>query len=653
MNKILILILIVAGVLRFVGINPGHDAYHADEPIVWGSALEMILNNTLDPGRYDYPSVSIYINYILFRVFFIPLSWTGFYLERIPQLMDGLVQINMAPLEAKRTFYTFIVGNRGIHAMYWGRYVTALFGLGNVLLVYLLGKNLFNKKIGLIAALLLTFNFRHVLNSHLTLPDIYNAFFLLSSLLTLTRLWKDPKKLNYLLVGIATGVFFSTKYQVFPLVTLFVVHFLLLKKWLDIKLIIAGFASLTTILILNSFFFINLETAMYWMAEVSSKYSFNVFKLNLYPVSYLYHFDWGPTICLLFLVGIILGLRKYFQQTLFILSIVFPFLFVFFYYSTGGFYTRNFITVTPLVLLLAAVAIAILTEKLPKVFLIFTLILAVLVPGKNAIISSFYYTKEWNYKVLSSWLWKNITPDMTVASHPFDPPTGAPVFKRTEFEISGSYSMPEHLENGAQYGIINTGWAGNPFYGWMKGYVWNKPTERLRNTFHGLAIEELLNYRIFVVSKPWQSPDNGLVVVKFPVWPKVEFKTIDNGSKIKGGHLYRITADLKSSRVLGERERDGFIRAKFSPGDWNALSSRVWGKTDWNKKTIVTRAPDSATDLLVALQIENTASSVSYEIKNIKIEESVDKVDDITLSSPYVKDEIYPDLLYPNSHGNL
>lgn len=160
MNKKLILILIIAGLLRFVGINPGHDAYHADEPIVWGSALEMILNNTLDPGRYDYPPVSIYINYILFRVFFIPLSWTGFYLERILQLMDGLVQINTAPLEARRTFYTFIVGNRGINAMYWGRYATALFGLGNVLLVYLLGRNLFNKKIGLIAALLLAFNFR-------------------------------------------------------------------------------------------------------------------------------------------------------------------------------------------------------------------------------------------------------------------------------------------------------------------------------------------------------------------------------------------------------------------------------------------------------------------------------------------------------------
>ena len=419
------------------------------------------------------------------------------------------------------------------------------------------------------------------------------------------------------------------------------------------SLIISGATFLLTIFILNPYFFIKYEEALRWISSVSSKYGFGVFKLNLYPLSYEFHYDWGPVISILFLVGVVIAFKKYFHQTFVLLSLMIPFFFVFLYYTNGGFYTRNFITITPFVLLITAVGISVLSEKLPKWIFTFVLLAAVFVPARNAITSSYFYTKDWNYRVLSKWLWKNITPDMTVASHPFDPPTGAPAFKRTEFEISGSYSMPEHLENGAQYGIINTGWAGNPFYGWMKGYVWNKPLERLRNTFHGLAIEELLNYRIFVVSKPWQSPDNGLIVVKIPIWPKVEFRTIDNKSKIKGGHLYRITGDLKSSRLLGERERDGFIRAKFSPGDWNAVSSRVWDSTDWNKKIIITRAPDIATDLDITLQIENKASGVSYEMENLKVEESVDKVADLTLNLPYIKDEIYPDLLYPNSHGNL
>lgn len=652
MNKKLILILFIAAVLRFVGIYPGHDAYHSDESIIYGSALEMVLNNTLDPGRYDYPPVPMYINYFLYRTLFIPLSWFKFYIERIPQVLDGLVQINMAPLEARRTLYTFIIGNRGINAMYWARITTATFSLGCVLLIYLLGKNLFNKKIGLLAAFLLAFNFRHVLNSHISLPDVYNSFFLLLAFIFLEKLWRNPKKLNYLLSGIALGVFFSTKYQVFPLISLMMVHCIVNIK--NIKsLLIAGITFLITIVSLNPFFFINLEQARYWLIGVSSKYGFGIFRLNLYPISYLYHFDWGPIVSIIFLLGLTLGIKKYFRQMLILLSTVLPFFFVFFFYSRGGFYTRNFITITPFVLLIVAIAISVLTEKLPKIILILTLISSVLIPGKNAIISSRFYTKEWNYRVLSSWLWKNMTPEMTVASHPFDPPTGAPAFKRTEFEISGSYSMAEHLENGAQYGIINTGWAGNPFYGWMGGLAWNKPVEQMRNTFHGLAIEEQLNYRVFVVSKPWQSPDNGLIVVKFPIWPKVEFRTIDNKSKIKGGHLYKITGDLKSSRLLGERERDGFIRARFSPSNWNAVSSRVWGNTNWNKKTIITRAPDTATDLAITLQIENIASGVSYEIKNIKIEESIDKVEDLTLSSPYIKDEIYSDLLYPNSHGNL
>jgi len=652
MNKKIILILIIAAVLRFVGIYPGHDAYHSDEPIIYSSALEMVLKNTLDPGRYDYPPVPMYINYFLYRAFFIPVSWIKFYAQRIPEVLDGLVQINMAPLEARRTLYTFIIGNRGINVMYWSRITTAVFSLGCVLLTYVLGKNMFGKKVGLISAFLLTFNFRHVLNTHITLPDIYNAFFLLLAFIFLEKLWRNPRKLNYLLNGVVLGIFFSTKYQIFPLISFALVHCMVNIRNIR-HLFISGMAFLLTIFVLNPYFFINIEQAMYWLTGVSSKYGFGIARLNLYPVSYLYHFDWGPVISILFIVGVIIILKKYFHQAIILLSLIAPFLFVFFYYSNGGFYTRNFITITPFVLLFAAVAISVLTEKLPKLFLVATLILAVFVPGRNAIISSWNYTKEWNYKVLSNWLWKNVTPDMTIASHPFDPPTGAPVFKRTEFEISGSYSMAEHLENDAQYGIINTGWAGNPFYGWMGGYVWNKPLETMRNTFHGLAIEEQLNYRVFVVSKPWQSPDNGLVVVKFPIWPKVEFRIIDNKFKIKGGHLYRITGDLKSSRLLGERERDGFIRASFYPGNWNAISSRVWGNNDWIKKTIMTRAPDTATDLTISLQVENSASGVSYEMKNVKVEESVEKVENITLSSPYVKDEIYPDLLYPNSHGNL
>ena len=147
MNKKIILILIIAAVLRFVGIYPGHDAYHSDEPIIYSSALEMVLKNTLDPGRYDYPPVPMYINYFLYRAFFIPVSWIKFYAQRIPEVLDGLVQINMAPLEARRTLYTFIIGNRGINVMYWSRITTAVFSLGCVLLTYVLGKNMFGKKV--------------------------------------------------------------------------------------------------------------------------------------------------------------------------------------------------------------------------------------------------------------------------------------------------------------------------------------------------------------------------------------------------------------------------------------------------------------------------------------------------------------------------
>lgn len=733
-NHLILIILVFAATLRFIGIYPGHDAYHADEPIIWSSALQMIIDNTLDPGRYDYPPVSMYINYIFFKIFFIPLSWVIFYLSRVSQIVDGTLQLNMSALEAKRTFHTFIIGSRGVNAMYWSRYITALFSIGNVFLIYVLGEKLFSKKVGLIAAVFLTFNFRQVLNSHITLPDIYNSFFLILSLITTTNLWKRPTRANYLISGLVAGVCYSTKYQIFSLFPLLLTHFYIayrdkrrVKDLVKQKIPLSFCAFLLTILVLNPFFFINFEDAIHWILSVSSKYGLGVFKINLYPVADLYHFDYGFLESALLVLGIFVGLRKYFQQTLLILSVVMPFAFVFLYYSSGGFYARNFITITPEVLLLSALGLwgiySITSKFIPRVFnqvfFLVSLIFIILVPARNAIISSYFYTKPWNYNVLSEWLYENLPSNTKIAAHPFDPPTGAPPLQKTEFEINGSYSMAEHKENGAEYALINMGWAGNPFYWWMNYGIgdaelfWNKPTELLRNFYHGIAIEEMLKYRIFAISKPWQAPDNGLVVVKFPVWPSVEFLKVKNysfdkdiegwqvrdatpggatyvfepevGNLSKGstlfvpgrarfptraaspvipvvsGHLYKISGFLKSESKLTLKERDGFIRADFYKegvniseiGLQSSVSSRVYGDNNWVKKEITILAPDDANFLVVGFQISNVGLANKFWIDDVEVEESKDVVDDPTTKTPYAKDIIYPDLLYPNSHGNL
>ena len=237
----------------------------------------MIRNGNLDPQRLDYPGVSIYINYFFYRVLFVPFYWMKYYLVHIPQILEGMIHLPIAPLESHKLLQTYIFGHREINVLFWGRYITASFGVGNVLLVYLLAKKLFGKSTGLIASLLLAFNFRHVLNSHIILPDIYNAFFLLLALIMTINLWHKLSIVNYILAGSAAGLFFSVKYQFVSFLPLFLVHIyhsfegkkLNIKKLFSTKAFAGAFSIPLVFLLINPYFLINIENAIYWMQTIS------------------------------------------------------------------------------------------------------------------------------------------------------------------------------------------------------------------------------------------------------------------------------------------------------------------------------------------------------------------------------------------------
>lgn len=735
-NKILVIILIVAALLRFIGTNPGYNQYHPDQGISYSAASSMVKNGNFDPLRYDYPALVPDINYIFFKLVFIPLNWIKYYLTHIPEIIDGVVHIPIAPLEEKTLFQTYVLGDRAINALFWSRYITAFFGVCNVLLVYILAKKIFekigpnSKYIGLIAAFLLTFNYKHVVNSHIGLPDIYNAFFLLLSLLSNINLWKNPSFKNYILAGIAVGLSFSVKYQIFALFPLLLTHLYLsfsnrrinLGRLLNYKIFICLALIPLVFALTNPYFFIHFEKALKAVRDVSQKYGMGTNKLNLYPIWYMYNVDYGLPILLAITLGIVLAVKRFFKQSLFLLSIILPFVYVFFYYSIGGFYVRNLITITPIFFIFAAFFFWLIFEKLAPIlnknvalFLVLAiLLLAVYLPGRNSIINSYYYTKGWGYDALKAWVSSNFQNEFIVAAHPFDFSKGILKNNRTEFEIDGAFALNEHKENGAEYALINLDWGGNTFYFWMnfgpqdlKKY-WNKPYEIMRNTYHGIAAEELFRYQIFSTLKPWQAPDSALILAKIPNWPKTEMVEIesfkfneglenwtifgsdvrnefefdssdgylakgsivllngvDKGIRIvsplvaiKPGFVYSVSGYLKSENILESRQRDGFLRIDFYQnknligklGLSSTVSSRVFGSADWMKREITVRAPDSAKFMTISFSA-NHANKIWLD--DIIVEESKFEVGDITANPPYIKREVDLNLLYPNSHGNL
>lgn len=718
-NLVIILILTIAADLRFIGTNPGYNKFHSDEPILYGTAMEMIIRGDLNPLRFDYPAGSIFINYLFFKFIFIPLSWVKFFVVNFAKILEGTIHFPISELEMNRIFYVEIVGTKIYHPLFWGRYVVAMFSFGNVFLIYLLVKKLFNKNLGLIASFLVALNFRQVLSAHMNLPDVYNLFFLLLTIIFCIKLWNSPTKLNYLLVGLSSGAAFSMKYQIFSFIPIVLVHLYVsinnkgidFKKLFSIdKIFITGFSSLLVFLLFNPYILVDYETARMWIDAVSKRYAMGVNKLNFYPFSYLYHYDYGSIQFIFVLIGIVVGLIKYFRKSILLLAIIVPFFFVFVYFSAGGFYVRNFVTITPLVLIFAAIFLYQIFNKSRLAFSVM-LFLAILIPFRNSFFSTYYFTKEWSYNKLTNWLYENFPEGETVAAHPFDPPTGSPLMNKTEFEISGSYSVAEHLENDASWALLNSDWAANPFFFWMSYGLadlpkfWNKPMDILRDTFYGLSIEELFRYQVYFVSKVWQAPDEALVLAKLPKWPTVNFVEIkkysfdydsqgwsfmaydekennqfsfDNNSikfrptessfsiskvvspkiKIKPGHLYKIVGFLKSSESIESKKRNAFLRLDFFENENDvkplitALSSRLYGENKWLEKNIIDRAPENANFIRVGLQFSDS-SSAFVSLDDVIISESQEPVDDITQSHPYNIEEIDLNLFYTNSHGNL
>lgn len=735
-NKLLFVVLVMAAILRFVGTNPGYNQYHADEGITYSAATSMIKNGNLDPLRYDYPALVPLINYIFFKFVFIPIWWGKYLLAHISQVLDGTLHLPISDLEAKRIFQLFILGERERNALFWGRYVTALFSLGNVFLTYFLGKRLFNKNIGLIAAFLLTFNYKHVINSHIGLPDIYNAFFVLASIISAVNLWHKPTKLNYLLAGIVSGLSFSIKYQFFSFIPIIAVH--IGKTYENFKvnknlrfgfnIVLTGLVAILLFFLINPYHFINLDKTVEMFITISQKYAMGTKQLNLYPFSYFFHIDYGLIEFTLMFLGILLASIKFPKQTLLLMSVVAPFFYVINYFSNGGFYIRNFITTTPLLMLFTGVVIGQIFNWLKKVLrkslaisgLILILVVVVFIPAKNSIINSYYYTKPWGYDIMKPWIEKNLPKDVIVAAHPFDASNLNITNKRTEFDQSRAYSLAEHRENGASYAIIDLDWAGQNFYFWMGygfnnlKYFWNKPLDMMRNTYWGIAMEELFRYQVYAVTKPWQAPDHHLIVSRFYFWPSKimqEIKHFNFNEDINGwttygndksdgikyvfdgnvghsekgsvlylpgatrfpgvrltsepiptkvGHLYKVSGYLKTDLKLESSQRDGFIRIDFygdSPnlnkvGIISSVSSRVYGTSDWIKKEVSERAPTGSKYMTTSFQTNNPVVTKIW-LDDVSVEESTEEVKDITKDPPYNVEKIDLNYVYPNSHGNL
>lgn len=108
------------------------------------------------------------------------------------------------------------------------RLPSALLGIASVLLIYLLGRQLYWRQVGLLAAAFFAITLNQVYISRTGLQEAYVIFFiLLASLWFLKALERDT---HFLWLGIFLGLAFLTKYTAFILLPIFLVYILWFRR---------------------------------------------------------------------------------------------------------------------------------------------------------------------------------------------------------------------------------------------------------------------------------------------------------------------------------------------------------------------------------------------------------------------------------------
>lgn len=196
------LILLLAVLLRLWGIDHGlPHIYSVDEPALVRSVMGLRFD--LNPHHFDWPHFHFYFCYF----FFVVLVKFRALLQvlNLRPLLEPLVPIFW---QDPQIFYLEM------------RIISALMGTATVGLVYLIGRKLFDKKVGLLAAAFLAVYPLHNEISHYALLEAPLTFwvtlsFLFSVLIFKRRSlpagrqgWRD-----YLLAGLFAGLAASTKYN--------------------------------------------------------------------------------------------------------------------------------------------------------------------------------------------------------------------------------------------------------------------------------------------------------------------------------------------------------------------------------------------------------------------------------------------------------
>ncbi|MGE5619205.1 MAG: ArnT family glycosyltransferase [Sphingomonadaceae bacterium] len=181
--------------LRWAGMGWGLPfAYQPEETsIYFRLANEVALGGKWNPYYFQNPSLFIYL---------LGVEFIGVY------AVCRALLFGQTPSDLYMVF-------RGEQELFYsvGRLNSVLLGAATVYLVYLVGRRMWGRRVGLVAGALLAVNFLHVRNSQYGVNDVPSAFFVVAAVYFAVRLAENGAWRHYALAGLMAGLAASTKYN--------------------------------------------------------------------------------------------------------------------------------------------------------------------------------------------------------------------------------------------------------------------------------------------------------------------------------------------------------------------------------------------------------------------------------------------------------
>lgn len=335
--KWILLIFILALLVRTLGISHGFPfIFHPDEPAVVRSAMGIRFN--LNPMHFDWPSLHFYLNFIFYSAFI--LFRSALQVLRLKNIL-----ISIFPILWRDPLVFYLIS----------RLLDAFIGAFTVVPVYLIGKRLFNNKVGLLSALVIGLFPFHVYSSHFALVDIPMVFWLAWGIYFGTGILKENSLKNYIYAGLFFGFSASTKYNgglgVFTIVVAHFIRILIFRneKLFSVnglsKLLIAGLFSILGFVLGTPFSVLDFDKFIRSDSPIGALWQFkNVGKVDfishiskfISSLTYRFANDFGYSFLFLFLLSPILFFMKSIKKDdRFKVAFLFIPTIVFFYYISG------------------------------------------------------------------------------------------------------------------------------------------------------------------------------------------------------------------------------------------------------------------------------------------------------------------------------